>query len=145
MIMSSHAGAATTGSGIRQVIPPKHQADIAFSQAAPVQNTWYTALDTTLNVNLISVGIQVADTNETLESRLTIDGVVYSGTTQAAVAGTRYYLFLLPGYSQWKMGTTNLTCGYYTPLMSRSIKIEYRKTTAAGAGTISGVVVYQKW
>lgn len=130
----------TGGSGSK-IQHSEYKADVIFSQAAPVQNTWYTLFDTKKNVRLYSVGVNVADTDETLEARLTIDGQTFSGNTTACTANTTYSIYMNPTFGQFKI-SANIMAGFSTYLEGRSIKIEIRKTTAAGAGTITGRVSY---
>lgn len=122
---------------------PAHQADATLSQAAPVQNTYYTILDTSKNVKVYIIACSVADTGETLQVTITIDGQTYTGS-QAAVAGTLYSCFIgRDGAIGFASGNQNVAL--YAPLTARSLKVQIKKTTAAGAGTITGRVIYAKW
>jgi len=56
------------GSGHGDVM--EHQPTATLTQAAPVQNTWYTILDTIANGRLIGVYFKVADTGEDLQPEL---------------------------------------------------------------------------
>jgi len=124
---------------------PEHQADATFSQAAPVQNDWYTILDTTRNCEVHGIEIEVDVTDETLECRITIDGETLTGGL-GATAGTPYFI-LKTAESASLIWTTTIfaVAQRYLPLKGRSIKIEVRKTTAAGAGTITARVQYARW
>lgn len=112
-----------------------------LSQAAPVQNTWYTILDTAYCAKLFGIAVSVADTGETLEVRMTVDGATVSGS-QAALAGTAYKAlpYTTPTGLYLLMSTSSLINGNETE--GRSVKVEVRKTTAAGTGTITGCVNY---
>lgn len=111
-------------------------------QAAPVQNTWYTVMDTTPNVRLYIITLRVADTGEDLELRITVDGEVYTAVV-AAVAGTTYYCYI--GAGNWmNYAGTHINVMGYDSLVARSAKIEFRKTSAAGAGTITSMVEWGK-
>lgn len=125
----------------------QHQADALLSQAAPVQNTWYTVLDTVLNCRLIQFVYAVADTSETIQTRITIDGnVLLAGG--AATAATVYTV--CPSVSTTTGQELNILATSATIqcrpflLEGRSIKIEVRKTTAAGTGTLTAKAVYAK-
>lgn len=127
---------------------PKHQPDSAIAQAAPVQNTWYTVLAETKNARIYTINYVVADTNETIETRLTIDGNTLVNS-RAATAGTIYYITLNP-FANTSSGPISSTSTDPTPsraflVEGQSVKVEIRKTTAAGAGTLSCCVVHAKW
>jgi len=128
---------------IRQELTFQHQPDATLVQLAPVQNTWYTILDTTSNCRLYSVSVLVWTTGETLEVKVTIDGQVLTGTL-AALPTTYYYCDLLLYMAGLSIDINGLLIGKYTPLEGRSIKVEVRKTTAAGTGTLEGRAVYAK-
>jgi len=132
------------GSGHGDVM--EHQPTATLTQAAPVQNTWYTILDTIANGRLIGVYFKVADTGEDLELRITIDGQTYVGV-QAAVADTPYYINGID-YSSGALSVQSVLevsqrKGAFL-LEGRNIKVEVRKTSAAGAGTFSGRAEYAK-
>jgi len=130
-------------------VPPEHQPDAVLTQANPVQNTWYTLLSTTINVRLYAITVMVETTGETLEVRLTIDGNVHVASI-AAAANTYYYVFYRPSDGTLQLEPTgslfhvNAVLGAKA-LESRSIKVEVRKTTAAGSGTLNGRAVYGRW
>lgn len=126
----------------RLVQTPKHQTNLNLQQAAPVQNQWYVVLEDK-NVRLYHLTCQVADVGETLEAKLTVDGVEYSGS-QAAVAGTGYYLTLSSTPNTLVFITTAYALDFYIFIEARSVKLEIRKTTAAGAGTIQVRGVWAK-
>jgi hypothetical protein len=128
---------------IRTELTFKHQPDATLVQAAPVQNTWYTILDTTLNCCLYSVTILVWTTGETLEVRVTIDGQILTGSV-AATATTYYYVHLFLYAAGFAIDTNVFPIGKYMPLEGRSVKVEVRKTTAAGTGTLEGRAIYGK-
>jgi hypothetical protein len=121
----------------------QHQPDQHLVQPTPEQNTWYTILDTTLNCRLYSVVILVWGANETLEVRITIDGQVLTGSI-VATAVSYYWVYLLMYTSGFMMSGEHHSIGYDAPLEGRSIKVEMRKTTNAGTGTIEGYAIYAK-
>jgi len=128
--------------GERPVIP-QHQDEGVLHQAAPVQNTWYTAF-TGSNVKLIIIMIRVQTTGETLEVRFTVDGQVLTGTI-AAVANTWYYVFVGGVEDALEISTTAKNVAMNESLEARTVKFEIRKTTAAGAGMIDVVVTHGKY
>ena len=128
----------------KATIPPEHQPDATLTQAAPVQNTWYPILNTTKNCRIYRIFVSVADTNETLEVKITIDGNIISGSVPAT-AGTSYYVYFSGYGNALIIDTVDPIAAYAFLLEGRSIKVEVRKTTAAGAGTITARVKYAKW
>ena len=127
-------------------VPPrmvKHQPDAELSQADPVQNTWYTILDTQENARIYCITVAVMTTDETLEARVTIDGQTLTGSVDAT-ADAWYFVeksLLDAGLS---LGTAWMLAVHYAALEGRSVKVEVRKTTAAGTGTLMGRVIYAK-
>jgi hypothetical protein len=121
----------------------EHQPDRHLIQATPEQNTWYTILDTTENCRLYSVVILVWTADETLEVRLTIDGQVLTGSI-AATAVSYYWVYLLLYAAGLMASGEKHLVGYDSPLEGRSIKVEMRKTTNNGTGTIEGYAIYAK-
>jgi hypothetical protein len=127
--------------------PPRLQSAI-ITQALPVQNTWYTVLDTTPNLELISIQVIVYDTGETIEVEATIDGVVKTAS-QAEGANSPF------AYYTWNVGAVatglntaenGMICfGGYRSVQCQSAKIRVRKTTAAGTGNLCCHVAYGKY
>lgn len=113
------------------------QPDAKLSQDAPVQNTWYTLLDTTLNAQLVALEMKVAGIGETLEVQVTIDGQVLTKSA-ACNADTLYYVWKSRNAADLTISTTPGNFGgQYATFDAQSVKIEVRKTTANGAGTIT--------
>lgn len=125
-------------------------------QAAPVQNTWYTFLQDR-NIVLYALCARIATTGETLELRITIDGEVFisSGVAVNAneftgVQSVRYSLmgeasqYINCDASGGAKDVTNAT-NQLSYMQGRSVKVECRKTTANGAGTLSVRGIYGKW
>jgi hypothetical protein len=121
---------------------PLLQAPTSFTQVTPAQNTWYTILDTTLLLRIYQVWIKVATTGETLEFRTTIDGNVRTGS-QIAVADTVYYPYFSGG--TFAFGTVAAMIFSNSFIDAGQVKIEVRKTTASGTGTITGLLESAKW
>ena len=134
--------------GHAYTVVPAYKTPAVLNQAAPVQNTWYTVLDTTLNCCVISIAALVATADETLEVKATVDGVTIAAVSLAATFNTTYYVKLLTtetgGYLQLQASD-----GYavYRAFLfeGRSVKVEIRKTTATGAGNLKCCVVYAQY
>lgn len=137
---------STEGSGNKQVIPPTHQAMATFAQVVN-QNTWYTVLDTTPNVGVRWFVFNMATADETIETRITIDGQTYTSTGANATAANNYEVvwYGTTGASKTRFidPINNYRGGYI--FAGKSIKIEIRKTTAAGANILNACVCYVKW
>ena len=126
----------------------ERQALATLNQAAPVQNTYYDILPVTTDVRVYDLGLNVEDTNETIGDRLTVDGVVITGTI-AATHSTKYEssirsdpinrgMFMeINGGANWEPYRAFITEG-------KSVQYEFRKTTAAGVGNLTGVVNYSR-
>lgn len=123
----------------------EYQAPATLNQANPVQNTWYLILDTTKYVRLYGISVNIEDTNETLECRVTIDGETLGIAANAATHSTNYYAKFLPGAISRvnNLYINEITFPYKAFLLEgHSVKVEVRKTTAAGTGNLTGIVVY---
>jgi len=108
------------------------QARVDSGITPPVQNTWYTILDTTNNVHIYMLNVAINTTGETLQLRMTIDGQVWTRNF-TATAGIYYYILhgidepLFSSYDNDMNGRD---------FEAKSIKIEVRKTTANGVGQL---------
>jgi hypothetical protein len=120
------------------------QDDAVLVQAAPVQNQWYTVLDTKTNARIYSIVPIVWEANETLEVRITTKNRTFTGSFNAT--HTTYYWAFLKMYGEGlDFDTANKRlAGFDAPLEDPSIKIEIRKTTANGAGNLECRVVWAK-
>ena len=116
----------------------------SLAQAAAVQNTWYTLLNTTADCYVYSVAIMMSTVQETLEVRYTIDGSVYTIAAGVVCAA-----------DTWFVGGVNVSTGlpYFEAagnrvnwirydFCGRSVKVEVRKTTVAGANVLNGYVTF---
>jgi hypothetical protein len=119
------------------------QPDAILSQANPVQNQWYTVLDSKKECKVYAVTVLVWATGETLEVRVTIDGKVLTGSVNAS-ATTYYYVHHQLYGSALIIDGNIFLIGHYSPLEGREVRVECRKTTNAGAGTLDARVVYAK-
>lgn len=126
----------------------RHQPDIFVNTALPVINTWYTALAATSNVRLIGIYIYVATANESVEMRITVDGVVIDPTAGVAINfGAWYSGHLTSGQDELNI----IACATVEPttyrafmLEGKNVRVEYRKTTANGANPLYCMVKYAR-
>ena len=126
---------------------------LAFTKTAAVQNTWYTAFEGS-NVEFGGLGIGITVADETVEIRVTIDGVTILSTAGIALAfaGNKFTTALATmritsGAPALAMGAANANLDLPTTtgksfIKGRSVKIEARKTTAAGASALQVFGVY---
>ena len=114
------------------------------TQANPVQNTWYTMLNEAAYVQLILIGAQVATTGETLELRVTLGG--YTETISFAATAAAIYKTTVSGNPTdgvilaVESGTQTRN---FRHLEGRGLKVELRKTTNNGVGTITARSCYE--
>ena len=126
----------------------EYQTPATLNQAAPVQNTWYTILDTTKNCRVYAIAVNIEDTNETLECQVTIDGETMAGYAQSATHSTAYFGRIYPepiarlDYMSLDTLAETRAGNLGFLIEGKSIKVEVRKTTAAGAGNLTGIVTY---
>ena len=118
------------------------QAPLDWTQAAAVQDQWYTVLDTVYNAKLYAVSMD-ADANETMGLKITIDGHAIEGEV-AVVAATHQHAYIVK-----EPETTVLEFAVHADLPAishmaegRTLKIEARQTTDAGGETIHVGVLY---
>ena len=122
----------------------QHQLDATLNQAAPVQNTWYTVLDTT-NARVYSLMSLIAGIGETIEVRLTLDAQVYIGS-QAQVANQYYPWYIYGAFAALINAGPGaaIRINQYTFVEGKIVRIEVRKTTAAGAGNLQATIVWAR-
>ena len=121
----------------------QHQPDAHIAVEDPNQNEWYPVLVTTREAKVYGLTVLVWTTNETLEVKVTIDGNVLTGSIEAT--HTTYYYVHHALYAEALIIDGNVfLLGKYAPLEGRNIKIEIRKTTDAGSGTLEGRAVWAK-
>lgn len=121
----------------------QQQPIVAGSIPGPVQNQWYTILDTVTNARINRAAFYVATTGETFEARVTIDGQVRSSSATALTPNSIYGIWPQANpNNNYLVQIITITGGWSWE--GRSIKIEIRKTTAAGNGTIFYATDYAK-
>jgi hypothetical protein len=144
-------GAKQRGRAGRRTSQPWSRADLinlsifAFQPDATiaqvnVQNTWYTVLNTT-NARLYSLEMITVGFAETLQMRLTVDGQAMTATVNANDS-TVYYVAKDQTTDGLLALATPINPNTYCPLDGKAVKVEVRKTTATGAGTLYSRVVY---
>ena len=106
----------------------------AFTKSPPVQNDWYTLLDTTEDVWIIQISARQTNDEtdaKAIETEWTLDETDY-GRSQNLNNNTTYY-FHISGYSEQLIaGTSQYLAGRYTFLPAQSGKLRLRLTDAAG-------------
>lgn len=126
---------------------------LTYDAGVVVQNQWYTAF-TGRNVVFNGLGIKVTVANETVDIRITIDGVLYSSSGGVALTFGANPWTIVEGFDlttgalrinpSASGAGASFTPDYNTAfwLKGRSVKIEVRKTTAGGA---SHLLVYGQY
>lgn len=128
----------------------KYQAIAELDQDPPVADTYYTILDTTEKVRLLSIICrQINDEAgaKNLQLKVTIDGVTIEGTAAAFADNTWYAWFPTQTSEDWDKITysgTGMEDHAELKLEAHSIKIEVRQTTAVGTNQkLDGRVRYE--
>ena len=121
-----------------------------LDQAPPVQNTWYTVLDTKKYVRLIFLSMKHDNTDAsalTINMRVTVDGTVYTAAVDAAGNdNTVYYFYFDPTADALLSSTTLYNAGYYEDIRGNSVKVEVRMTGVPGtAEHLYAYVQYELW
>lgn len=123
----------------------QHQPDAVLNQANPVQNTWYPVLVATDDVRLIGGAVAIITTGEDIQTRITVDGVVYPAT-QAAVAGITYHFVKAIDYvsSYLTLDATQYDNSFTFLVEGQTVSVEVRKTTANGVGNLRGCAMWAR-
>ena len=139
------AGGLGGGGGLGRIGMFEWQAPATLNQAAPVQNTWYVLLAETANCRVYDIGVNVEDANETVECRITIDGQAMTPLPAALSHSTEYWVGIniapITRVAQSKI-TGNEPDYRGWVCEGHTVKIEVRKTTATGAGNLTGCATY---
>jgi hypothetical protein len=139
-----------TGLGFGGAGPPplffEMQTPAVLNQAAPVQNQWYQLLPATANCRLYRVAINIEDVDETIAARVIVDGETFTGAI-GATHSTIYFVYQYPNaitrVMQINYNSSATYSGYASPLFEgHSVAVDVRKTTAAGAGNLTGIALY---
>jgi hypothetical protein len=97
-----------------------------------------------VRINIVTIAITVA--NETLEFRATVDGQTLTGNV-AATFGTDYEIYMNPSTqsaSRLNASANAYDFAFMAAAEFKNFKLEARKTTAAGAGTLYCRVNYDR-
>lgn len=120
------------------------QTPATLTQGAPVQNTWYEILPGTANCIVYDAVVNIEDTNETLEVRVTIEGRIIPAEPFAAAHSTnhncRRFANAINGTERVALVVASQQYAYLWE--GKSVKLEVRKTTAAGVGDLTGIVTF---
>lgn len=119
---------------------PAFKPEAVLDQAAPVQNTWYTVLDAK-NVEIYAIAYLIATTDETIETRLTLDGVQMTSTQAPATHDTNVWVGF--GAGALYTGILNPSISeVWLKLHAQVCKVEIRKTSNTGVGNLKCKVTY---
>lgn len=123
------------------------QTPSTLDQAGPVQNTYYPILDIDELARVYRIGVNIEDADEDLQVRITVDGQVIDGDQITATHSTKYHCYLYANAIGKVIKNTINTSVAYSSYMAfllegHEIKVEVRKTTANGAGKLTGIVAY---
>lgn len=118
-----------------------------LNQANPDQNIWYPVLVATQYCRVYRVAINVEDTDEDLEARITCNGFAYGDGAIAAVNSTQYYVSLQQDAINRVVEVRIQAAGADSFRRSivvegLSVTIEVRKTSNNGVGNLTGVADY---
>ena len=125
----------------------EYQAPAVLNQAGPNINQWYDILPETENVRIYRIGCGVLLANETLAVQILIDGQVIDGVGFVCAFGVDHYAYM---YSAGIGRTDNIYLSNVVAdemhkafmIEGRVVQVQMRKTTANGAGNLSGIVMY---
>ena len=123
------------------------QARSQLNQAGPVQNTWYDLLPATDNARVYKASVNIEDVNETLECQAIVDGVTIPAVALACNHSTNYYITVkmdaITRTIYMEISATAADSNRVAFILEGlSVQIQVRKTTAAGAGNLTGVCFY---
>jgi len=124
------------------------QAIATLDQNPPVQNTWYTILETTYYVRLLYIAVKHDNTDnvaKNLEVRVTIDGVTLAATAALAPGDNTWCYWYLEFWQDSMTGTATLrNVGYYEGMRGHTVLVECRMTSVPGtAEELDGRVQYE--
>ena len=122
------------GSGTHIKYTFQKQAFIEHTEAPPIQNQWYTALNTQFDVRLVSVTLEQNNdelANKSLQCRITLGTDLETGTVDAA-SGTVYFgnYRKFAGVIVYVVGERELYL--HTDVRGTSCLVEFRITSPLG-------------
>lgn len=127
----------------------EYQAPAVLNQAAPVNGTFYDILAATANVRVMRIAVNVEDANEDLEVQAIVDGETIAAVAETATHSTTYFAFQSPDAvartDRLALATATSTVRASMPshlFDGKSVQVQVRKTSANGAGNLTGIVQY---
>lgn len=124
----------------------KWLANALLDQQPPVQNTWYTILNTTEDAEIYYVIVRQNNGDvaaKDLEIRVTADGVVRTSAFAGCGNDAFKYVYTISWAGDFTVDDFHKNFGGYSSIKAQSIKIEVRITSALGANQrLRGIVVY---
>jgi len=125
----------------------EYQPPAVLNQANPTQNEWYDILPPTDNVRVYSIAVNIEDTNEDIEVRVTVDGEVSLGAQVGTAHSTAYFIITVPepitrtGTLQYTIIAEFIRNKVFV-VEGHTVQVEVRKTSAVGVGNLTGIVLY---
>ena len=126
----------------------QRMAAATFTQAPPVQDTWYTLLEASKarirSVRVVHTNDEAA--SKSISAQFTIDGIVYTHASSLASATSRYY-GISPTGDALEVGSgfgiTVPLFGFRKCVPVREIKMELRMTSVPGTNeSMSAIAQY---
>ena len=122
---------------------------VFLAQAAAVQNTWYQVANLTGDLLIDFCAVRMDTLAEDLQARITVDGITPNdGILLGAVENSLYSIYHSSNgvnhviyFGGADVVTTSPNIGN-SPLKCRAFRLQVRKTSAGGANTLRGVVIY---
>ena len=106
----------------------------------PVQNVWYTVLDTINNVRIKTIQPMQTSTEaavETIGCRVTVDGIVMANAESSTGSGVKVAVRLTPTADSFTTLTVpSFNAGTYVDFTGKRIKIEAAQSTAVGTNPL---------
>ena len=126
-----------------------YQPPEVLNQANPTQNLFYTIGNVMLNAVIYTIAVNIEDTNETLEVQAIVDGETITAAAGACVHSNSYTAFLQAdavNRQDWlALKQFSQSTDRSHQFEGRSVEIQVRKTTAAGVGNLTGVVMWGQY
>jgi len=126
-----------------------YQGETLYTQAAFVQDDWYTVFsEERTRIRLLRWNVAIDTANEDMEYRLIINGTTYPCSLAAQVAATHYAVIW---FEQAHVGGEPLLLSWtrteFTSFLceARSFTMQMRKTTNNGAGALFSKVRWEAW
>lgn len=132
---------------IRTELTFERQPIAALNQDPPVEDTYYTILDTTANAKIYCIATKQKNDEasvENLQLKITIDGETIETTTRGHASNTWNFWYFELHDDELTVTTSETSAMVSTmPFEGRSVKIEVRQTTDVGTNAeLDGRVHY---